>query len=134
MHLEALQAFFVFFNSWCWWVDEKRFRNDMGVPVATTGTVVKQNLRTAYYSPLLHLAILAIGVMYLDNRSYSDRELISDSFARIAATYFEEEIEAAKLSGVIGLMLLGTYHAGHARQSLGYIYSGTGMRLTRIRE
>lgn len=134
MHVAALRAFFVFFNPWCWWVDEKRFRYDLGITIDKADTVVKQNLRTAYYSPLMHFAILAIGVMYLENQSYSDREVISDSFAKKAATYFDEEIETAKLSGVIGLMLLGTHHAGHARQSLGYIYAGAGMRLTRIRE
>jgi len=134
MHQNALRAFFAFFNPWCWWVDEERFRNDMGVTPADTDTVVRQNLRTAYYSPLLHFAILAIGVMYLDYRSHSNREFISDSFARNAASFFEDEIEATKPSAVIGLMLLGTHHAGHARQNLGYIYTGAGLRLTRIRE
>lgn len=129
MHQEALVAFFTFFNPWCWWVDEKRFRKDMGATLT-----VHRKLRTAFYSPLLHFAILAIGVMYLDNRSYGDREFISDSLAQNGASFFEEEIEAAKLSGVMGLMLLGTHHAGHARQSLGYIYAGTGLRLTRIRK
>lgn len=134
MHKEALQAFFTFFNPWCWWVDEKRFRIDMGVTSAEMGGSVRTNIQTPYYGPLLHFAALAIGVMYLDNVSYTNRELISDSFAQNSVNFFEEEIETAKLSTVIGLMLLGTHHAGHARPSLGYIYSGAGLRLTRIRE
>lgn len=134
MHQEALQGFFTFFNPWCWWVDEKRFRNDMGVTSAEMGEAVRPNVQTPYYGPLLHFAALAIGVMYLDNVSYTNRELISDSFARNAGNLFEKEIETAKLSTVTGLMLLGTHHAGHGRPSLGYIYSGTGLRLTRIRE
>ena len=134
IHQDALQAFFAFFNPWCCWVDEGRFRADMGVTITATSSIVRQNLYTAYYSPLLHFAILAIGVMYLDKTNYPNRDLISDALARNAITSFEEEIEMAKLSAVVGLVLLGTHHAGHARQSLGYIYSGSGLRLTRIRE
>lgn len=133
LHRRALRAFFAFFNPWCSWVDEKRFRIDMDVTVSETGTIVRRNLRTAYYSPLLHFAILAIGVMYLDDGCCADRERVSNTFARNATTFFEEEIEMAKLSTVVGLMLLGTHHAGHARQSLGYIYAGNGLRLSRIR-
>ncbi|KAJ6022340.1 hypothetical protein N7499_002897 [Penicillium canescens] len=132
MHLKALRAFFAFFNPWCWWVDEKRFRDDMGTVPTEASAFVRNELRTDHYSPLLHFAILAIGVMYLNEGPSFDRGRVSDSFARNAATFFEEEIESAKLSAVVGLMLLGSHHAGHARQSLGYIYSGTGMRLTRI--
>ncbi|KAL2678313.1 hypothetical protein Neosp_009058 [[Neocosmospora] mangrovei] len=133
LHGDALGAFFTFFNPWCWWVDEMRFRNDMGAAVPETG-MVRLNLRTPYYSPLLHSAMLAIGVMYLDRLCYADRELISDSFARNAASFFEDEIESTKSSAVVGLMLLGTHHAGHARQNLGYIYTGAGLRLTRIQK
>ena len=133
MHQRALQSFFTFFNPWCWWVDEERFRDATGVIAIETGTTVERDLHTAYYSPLLHCALLAIGVMYLDPESYPDREAISDWFGRRAATFFEEEIGSPKVSTVIGLMLLGSHHAGHARQNLGYIYSGSGLRLTRIR-
>lgn len=134
MHQDTLQVFFAFFNPWCWWVDEDRFRHDMTMSPAPTIPAIKRTLRTAYYSPLLHFAILAVGVMYLDYLNYSDREALANQFARNAATFFEDEIEAAKLSAVSGLMLLGSHHAGHARQGLGYIYAGIGMRLTRIRE
>lgn len=134
MHQKTLRAYFTFFNPWCLWVDEKRFREDLGDTIFGMGTIVRRNLRTACYSPLLHFAMLAIGVMYLDNGFYADRELLSDTFARNATTFFEEEIEIARESTVVGMMLLGTHHAGHARQSLGYIYSGNGLRLTRIRE
>jgi hypothetical protein len=78
--------------------------------------------------------MLAIGFMYLEKPSYAEKMAISDSLAQAAAQFFQEEVEAARLSAVIGLMLLGSHHAGHARQSLGYIYSGTGLRLSRIRE
>lgn len=135
MHREALQMFFTFFNPWCWWVDEREFRNDLGtIDISNTSSIVKRSLRTANYSPLLHLAVLAIGVMYLGNLSYPDRKSIADSLAQKAVTMFEEEIESARLSSVVGMMLLGTHHAGHARQSLGYVYSGNGLRLTRIRK
>ena len=133
-HQETLRVFFKFFNHWCWWVDESRFRNDMTLVPAQSELIVRPNLRTAYYSPLLHFAILAIGVMYLDNVPYVERERLANALARNAAKFFEEEIEGAKLSAVSGLMLLGTHHAGHARQGLGYIYAGIGMRLTRIRQ
>lgn len=133
MHQQALQYFFTFFNPWCWWVNEEKFRDATDVVAVETGTAIERDLHTAYYSPLLHCALIAIGVMYLDPESCPDREAISNWFGQRAATFFEGEIETPKLSTVIGLMLLGSHHAGHARQNLGYIYSGSGLRLTRIR-
>lgn len=134
MHREVLQSFFAFFNPWCWWVDETRFRSEFGAIPIGYGVGVKSNTHTDFYSPLLHWAILAIGVMYLETDSYHDRALVANSFAGKAAAYFEKEIERPKLSTVVGLMLLGSHHAGDARQNSGFIYAGTGLRLTRIRE
>lgn len=133
MHRAAIDAFFAFFNPWCWWIDEIRFRQDMDAASVEPESIVRRGLRTANYSPMLHFAILAIGIMYLNHES-GDREVISDFFARNAAIFFEEEIEMAKLSAVVGLLLLGSHHAGHSRPSLGYMYAGAGLRLTRIRE
>ncbi|CAH0057985.1 unnamed protein product [Clonostachys solani] len=130
---EALRLFFAFFNPWCMWVDETRFRQDMDRDGGRQGSIANRHTRTAFYSPLLHLSMLAIGFMYLEKPSYAEKMAISDSLAQAAAQFFQEEVEAARLSAVIGLMLLGSHHAGHARQSLGYIYSGTGLRLSRIR-
>ena len=129
---DAIDAFFTFFNPWCWWVDERRFRQDMNGAAVDPDSIVRRGIRTAHYSPMLHFALLAIGVMYLDHKSCPNREATSEFFARNGAMFFEEEIEATKLSAVVGLLLLGAHHAGHARQSLGYIYAGAGLRLTRI--
>lgn len=134
MHAECLRLFFAFFNPWCLWVDEERFRRDMDLHRGPEGSVINRNARTAFYSPLLHLSILAIGIMYNQNLTYTEKRAMSDAMAKEAARFVEEEVEAAKLSAVNAFMLLGSHHAGHARQSLGYIYSGTGMRLSRIRE
>ncbi|CAG9990772.1 unnamed protein product [Clonostachys byssicola] len=131
---EALRLFFAFFNPWCMWVDEARFRQDMDRDGGRQGTIANRHTRTAFYSPMLHLSMLAIGFMYLEKLSYAEKIAISDSLAQAVAQFFQEEVEAARLSAVIGLMLLGSHHAGHARQSLGYIYSGTGLRLSRIQK
>ena len=132
-HRQALSAFFTYFNPWCFWVDEKRFMDDMVASSHCSDLQIRDRVFTAHYSPLLHYAILAIGVMYLSRDDYPDRDLVSATLARKAIITFEEEIELAKTSAVVGLLLLGSHHAGHGRQNLGYIYSGTGLRLTRIR-
>lgn len=115
---------------WCWWVEEAKFRAEMPI-VISVSAILNSAKRTADYSPLLHMAILSIGVVYTD-RDSTERETLSLQFARSARPLFEDEIELAQLSSVVGLMLLGSSHAGHARQGLGYIYTGIGLRLTRI--
>ena len=130
---ESLTAFFAYFNPWCWWVDEHRFREDLTAGRDASAVSVRQELRTAHYSPLLHYAILSIGVLYLDGE-FTYRERVAGTFARCASELFEEEIQEGKLSGLVGTMLLGSQHAGQGRQTIGYIYIGVGLRMTRVCE
>lgn len=62
------------------------------------------------------------------------REQLGIAFSKRAKDLLEEEAEAPMLSTISGLMLLGTYHASVARQNLGFIYAGIGLRLVQARE
>jgi hypothetical protein len=75
-------------------------------------------IRTAYYSPLLHLSLLAVAC------AYSPRPVDAETYAERAKTRIEVESEAALLSSIQGLFLLADYYAGAARHKIGYLYYG----------
>lgn len=77
---------------------------------------------------MLHNVVLSIGVMMLPHER-SLRQQLASAFAKRAKDIIEEEAEMAMMSTVSALMLLGTYHASVARQNLGFVYSGMGLRL-----
>lgn len=113
--------------SQCFWVDEMRFRRDLAGSPANEGSVIRAR-RTAYYSPLLHNILLAIGVSFLEIEA-GVRDQLGIAFSKRAKDLLEEEAESPMLSTISGLLLLGTYHASVARQNLGFIYAGIGLRL-----
>jgi hypothetical protein len=97
----------------------------------TPGTIIRFR-RTAHYGPLLHNAILSTGVAYLDV-DFAVKDRLGAAFARRVRDLMEEEIDAPMLSTVVGLLLVGSHFSGTTRQSVGYVYSGIGIRLAQAR-
>lgn len=131
-HDEVLRLFFDYFNPQCMWVHEKEFRTDLRTAPIVDGTVIRPR-QSAYYSPMLHNIVLAIGVSLLQIDPQV-RERLRTAFSRRAKDLFEDEVESAMLSTVSGVLLLGTYHAIVARQNLGFVYAGVGFRLVQACE
>lgn len=77
---------------------------------------------------MLHNILLAMGVGFL-NVEKKVREQLALAFGARAKALLEEETEQAMLSTVSGVLLLATFHASLSRHSLGFIYTGVGMRL-----
>jgi hypothetical protein len=118
--------------SWCQWVDQAKFLADMANSPIASNSIIRSR-RTAYYSPLLHNVILSVGLFYLDTDSDRKAQLAA-GFARRASEMIEREVEAPLLSSVMGILLLGSHHTAVLRHSVGYIYSGTALRLAQARE
>ncbi|CAD6583328.1 MAG: hypothetical protein CYPHOPRED_002339 [Cyphobasidiales sp. Tagirdzhanova-0007] len=141
LHDELLAYFFSYVNPFTFFVDERRFMRDMERCTSETTHV----RATAFYSPILHNVLLALGSKYSkDLRIQSAIFQIGENglplqkipleergraFAQNARDVLEGELNHPLLSTVTGCMLLGTWHQMDARPTLGWIYEGIGIRL-----
>ncbi|KAL0065758.1 hypothetical protein AAF712_007241 [Marasmius tenuissimus] len=124
LHDELLALFFTHFNDWCCWVNPALFLRDMFSCLSCEGDPPS---RASHYSPMLHNAILSIAANYCEGSRLGTKDR-GKPFASKAIEYIGVEGERPMLSTVSALMLLGSYHSGTAKQSLGYMYSGMGLR------
>ncbi|KAK1232452.1 hypothetical protein PQX77_004429 [Marasmius sp. AFHP31] len=120
LHDELLALFFTHFNDWCCWVNPALFLRDMFQCLSYDENPPS---RASHYSPMLHNAILSIAANYCEGSRLGAKDR-GKPFASKAIEYIGVEGERPMLSTVSALMLLGSYHSGTARQSLGYMYSG----------
>ncbi|ESK84965.1 fungal specific transcription [Moniliophthora roreri MCA 2997] len=125
LHDQLLALFFTYFNDWCCWVNPSLFFRDMVLCLSSQGNTQS---RTSYYSPLLHNAVLSMGANFCEDPRLGIRDR-GRPFAMKAIEAITIEGERPMLSTVSGLMLLGSYHSGNAKQSLGYLYAGMGLRM-----
>ena len=100
---------------------------------------------SAFYSPILHNVLLALGTKYSSNERVRSSTFTSDSsnlhgnemslaqrgtcFIDQALKHVQAEWNSPKLSTVIGCMLLGTWHQTNANSTMGWLYEGIGVRL-----
>ncbi|KAF9260696.1 hypothetical protein L218DRAFT_1079168 [Marasmius fiardii PR-910] len=124
LHDELLALFFTYFNDWCCWVNPSLFFHDMLVCLSWDGN---PPCRTSFYSPMLHNAILSMAANFCDDRLGNEDR--GKPFATRAIESIGIEGERPMLSTVSALMLLGSYHSGNAKQTLGYMYAGMGLRM-----
>lgn len=128
LHEHLLDLFFNYFNEWCGWTSGCRegslFRRDMarclGSPDAPG--------RTSYYSPMLHNAILSLGVVFCTDPRVASIPA-AFIFATAAKEFLEAEVERPLLSTMQGLMTLGSVHSGSGRHGLGYYFANSGIKL-----
>jgi hypothetical protein len=78
-----------------------------------------------HYSPMLHNALLALGLAFLDDpavRDYKARR----HFAEEAKQHMETEWSKASTCSVNALATIATFHSSQGNQLLGSMYFGMG--------
>lgn len=116
LHDHLINLFFAYLNQWSCFVEESLFRRDMSKCLAADDPTAP--LRLAHYSPLLHNALIALAA------GLSPTPVDAEPYSRLAKTHIEPEAENKLLSSVQGLFILAEYHAGAARQTIGFLYFG----------
>ncbi|GAA6008086.1 hypothetical protein JCM11491_001876 [Sporobolomyces phaffii] len=127
LHDDLVDVFFLFFNSWCCWVEEDSFRTALQSVLSFDSTL--STSRTSHYSPLLHLTLLAVATSYSDDPRAS--QAASLALVTNAKAFLDEEGERPTIATLRGLLLLGSWHSGNALQGLGNVYSGIAFRMCR---
>ncbi|GAA6029211.1 hypothetical protein JCM8097_003570 [Rhodosporidiobolus ruineniae] len=82
--------------------------------------------RTRYYSPFLHLSILAIGCRYYP----SDPSTRGEPFAKAALDLLGDEIASPKFSTIRGLMVISHFVGGNSRPHAGWVLFGIACRMS----
>ncbi|RXW20856.1 hypothetical protein EST38_g4998 [Candolleomyces aberdarensis] len=126
-HDKALDLLFKFLTSWCLRVVPPLFLRDMvralSVPKGQTPP------KTTHYSPMLHNALLALGLSFLDDpavRDYKARQY----FAEEAKKHIEAECSKPNLCSANALAIIATFHSSQGDQTLGFMYFGMAARMS----
>ena len=118
--------FFKFFNSWCFRIIPGLFLRDMRRALNLPPS--QDPPKTPHYSPMLHNALVALALAFLDDprlRDFKTRQY----FAERAKSFLEAECREPNISVVQALSLVGSFHSSQGDQTLGYMYCGTFFRL-----
>ncbi|GAA5881803.1 hypothetical protein JCM16303_006460 [Sporobolomyces ruberrimus] len=126
LHDALLDLFFLYFNPWCYWIEEEQFRRDLRSVLSFDSN--HSTSRSSHYSPLLHLVILAIACAYSDDSSAS--QTVSQTLVANAKASIDSEGERPTIATLRGFLLLGSWHSGNGLQGLGNLYSGIGFRMS----
>lgn len=89
--------------------------------------------RTAHYSPMLHNALVALALAFLDEHRFRDLNT-RQYFANRAKSYIESECQKPTLSVVHALSILASFHSSQGDQTLGYMYFGMSARMSQACE
>jgi hypothetical protein len=93
----------------------------------------KENSRTQFYSPFLHICVLAMGFRFAD-RTRPDMQKITvapreSSLHREAKFMLDFELERpGGIPNVVALLILGDMECGVGRDNLGWLYAGMANR------
>jgi hypothetical protein len=90
-------------------------------------------VKTPHYSPMLHNAILAIGLCFSDE-PYLRQPAVRKIFAREATTHLESEGMNPTVATVQALAHLASYYSLAAEHNLGWLYIGMALRCAMARE
>ncbi|KJA23958.1 hypothetical protein HYPSUDRAFT_39482 [Hypholoma sublateritium FD-334 SS-4] len=125
-HDKALDLIFKFFTSWCLRVVPALFLRDMyrALSMPAANPVPK----TPHYSPMLHNALVALGLAFLDDPNLRDLKS-RQYFANKAKSYVETECAKPNLSVVNALSILASFHSSQGDQTLGYLYFGMSAQM-----
>ncbi|KAF9531094.1 fungal-specific transcription factor domain-containing protein [Crepidotus variabilis] len=125
-HDHALDLLFKFFTSWCLRMVPALFLRDMYR--ALSGPRSQEPPKTAHYSPMLHNAVVALALAFLDDPRFRDLRA-RQYFAEKAKSYMENECQKPNISVVQALSLLASFHSSQGDQTLGYLYFGMSARM-----
>ncbi len=91
------------------------------------------SVKTSHFSPMLHNAILAIGLCFCEE-PYLRTPAIRRTFAQEAKTHLEREGMNPTVATVQALAHLASYHSLAAEHNLGWLYIGMALRCAMARE
>jgi hypothetical protein len=117
----ALDLIFKFFTSWCLRVVPALFLRDMYRSLSVPSS--HPSPKTPHYSPMLHNALVALGLAFVDDSKLRDLKS-RQYFANQAKSYIEIECSKPNLSVVNALSILASFHSSKGDQTLGYLYFG----------
>lgn len=117
----ALDLLFKFFTSWCLRIVPALFCRDMYRALCVPRS--QPPPKTPHYSPMLHNALVALALAFLDEPELRDLKA-RQYFANTAKSFIEAECEKPNISVVHALSILASYHSSQGDQTLGYMYFG----------
>ena len=89
--------------------------------------------RKAHYSPLLHNAMLATSLGFLDDPVMRAID-VRRQYAAHGARFLHAEMERPMISTIYGLILLARFYGATSASELGYMYSGMALRCAQSSE
>ncbi|PPQ92012.1 hypothetical protein CVT25_004869 [Psilocybe cyanescens] len=125
-HDKALDLLFKFFTSWCLRMIPALFLRDMYRALCVPSS--QPPPKTPHYSPMLHNALVALALAFLDDHRFRDLKA-RQYFANTAKSFIEAECQKPNLSVVHALSVLASYHSSQGEQTLGYMYFGMSARM-----
>ncbi|RXW17748.1 hypothetical protein EST38_g8099 [Candolleomyces aberdarensis] len=126
-HDKALDLVFKFLTSWYLGVVPPLFLHDMCQVLSMPRGQMPP--KTAHYSPMLHNAILAVGLAFLDDPAVQDYKA-RHCFAEEAKKYIETEFSSPSLCSVAALSMIATFHSSQGDETLGFMYFGLNLPST----
>ncbi|KAI0320935.1 fungal-specific transcription factor domain-containing protein [Amylostereum chailletii] len=125
-HDRLMDLLFRYYTSWCLRVIPELFLRDMYRVLNTP--VTQSTGRTTHYSPMLHNALLAVATAFSDNPAIKD-PISRKRYAEKAKEFLEIECERPRLSTVVALSMMASYHSSEGTPTLGYMYFGISARM-----
>ncbi|KAF8802030.1 hypothetical protein BYT27DRAFT_6777102 [Phlegmacium glaucopus] len=126
-HDKALDLLFKFFTSWCLRIVPALFLRDMYRALCLPPSQTPP--KTPHYSPMLHNALVALALAFLDEPRFRDLKS-RQYFANTAKSFVEAECRNPNLSVVHALSILSSFHNSQGDQTLGYLYFGMSARIS----
>ncbi|PPQ63888.1 hypothetical protein CVT24_010355 [Panaeolus cyanescens] len=126
-HDKALDLLFKFFTSWCLRIIPQLFLRDMYRALSVPRSHPPP--KTPHYSPMLHNALVALALAFLDEPQFRDLKS-RQYFANAAKSYIETDCQKPNLSVVNALSILASFHSSQGDQTLGYLYFGMSARMS----
>ncbi|KAJ7056964.1 hypothetical protein C8F01DRAFT_1256905 [Mycena amicta] len=125
-HDKIIDVSFKFWTGWCHRIAPSLFFRDMHRALSVPRG--RAPPRTAWYSPMLHNAMLAICSIFSDDPFIQDPKT-RQCFADAAKRCLENECKKPEVSLVHALAFLGTFYANLGDRIMGDLYAGMSSRM-----
>jgi len=121
LEFRALDLLFKFFTPFCLRIIPALFLRDMCVALQIPTS--QERPKTSHYSPMLHNALLALALTFLDDPKLSDPKTRQHFFDK-AKSFIDVECHQPNMSAVRALSFLGSFYGAQGKEELGFMYFG----------